>query len=33
MVDSDFRAAGLKPIGEGDAALARLYPDKWWGED
>lgn len=33
MVDSDFRAAGLEPIGEGDAALAKLYPDKWWGVD
>ena len=33
MVDSDFRAAGLKPIGEGDEALAKLYPDKWWGVD
>jgi GDPmannose 4,6-dehydratase len=33
MVDSDFRATGLKPIGEGDAALAKLYPDKWWGVD
>ena len=33
MVDSDFRAAGQEPIGEGDAALAKLYPDKWWGGD
>ena len=33
MVDSDFRAAGREPIGEGDAALARLSPDKWWGGD
>lgn len=33
MVDSDFRAAGLEPIGEGDVALAKLYPDKWWGVD
>lgn len=33
MVDSDFREAGLEPIGEGDIALAKLYPDKWWGVD
>ena len=33
MVDADFRAAGLTPIGEGDEALAKLYPDKWWGAD
>ena len=33
MVDSDFRAAGLEVIGEGDEALAKLYPDKWWGVD
>jgi len=33
MVDSDFRAGGLEPIGEGDVALAKLYPDKWWGGD
>jgi len=33
MVDADFRAAGLSPIGEGDEALAKLYPDKWWGAD
>ncbi|MFA7030077.1 MAG: GDP-mannose 4,6-dehydratase [Candidatus Cloacimonadaceae bacterium] len=33
MVDSDFRAAGLEAIGEGDAALTKLYPDKWWGGD
>ena len=33
MVDADFRVAGLTPIGEGDEALAKLYPDKWWGVD
>ncbi|KAF1076898.1 GDP-mannose 4,6-dehydratase [Methanogenium sp. MK-MG] len=33
MVDSDFRAAGLEPIGEGDEALDRIYPDRWWKAD
>ncbi len=33
MVDADMRAAGLEPIGEGDAALARLFPNRWWGAD
>lgn len=33
MVDSDFRAAGLEPIGEGDDALDRIYPDRWWKAD
>ena len=30
MVDSDMRAAGLKPIGEGDKLLAKKFPDRWW---
>jgi GDPmannose 4,6-dehydratase len=33
MVDADMRAAGLEPIGEGDALLARLFPNRWWGAD
>lgn len=33
MVDADMRAAGLEPIGEGDAALVRLFPNRWWGAD
>lgn len=33
MVDADLRAAGLEPPGEGDDALARIYPDRWWKVD
>jgi len=32
MVDADMRAAGLEPIGEGDAILRRKFPTSggWW---
>lgn len=30
MIDADMRAAGLKPIGEGDAIIAKHFPNKWW---
>jgi len=33
MVDSDMRAAGMEVIGEGDAILSKIFPDKWWGAD
>jgi len=33
LVDADMRAAGLKPIGEGDRALAKMFPDRWWDAD
>ena len=33
MVDADMRAAGLEPIGEGDAILQRKFPNKWWVVD
>ena len=33
MVDSDMRAVGLEPIGEGDTILSRVYPDRWWNTD
>jgi GDPmannose 4,6-dehydratase len=33
MVDADMRAAGLKPIGEGDSILVERFPDKWWSGD
>jgi GDPmannose 4,6-dehydratase len=33
MVDADIRAAGLTPPGEGDAALRRIFPHKWWRGD
>lgn len=33
MVDADMRAAGLKPIGEGDRILKEKFPDRWWKVD
>jgi GDPmannose 4,6-dehydratase len=33
MVDADMRAAGLKPIGEGDKILLKTFPDRWWKAD
>ena len=33
MVDADMREIGLKPIGEGDAILKKLYPNRWWKKD
>jgi GDPmannose 4,6-dehydratase len=33
MVDSDMRASGLEPIGEGDEILAKKYPSRWWKID
>lgn len=33
MVDADMRAAGLKPIGEGDRLIAKKFPKRWWGAD
>jgi GDPmannose 4,6-dehydratase len=33
MVDADMRAAGLKPIGEGDKILLKKFPDRWWMAD
>jgi GDPmannose 4,6-dehydratase len=33
MVDADMRAAGLEPVGEGDALLEDLFPDRWWRAD
>lgn len=33
MVDSDMRACGLKPIGDGDEVLATKYPSRWWKID
>jgi len=33
MVDADMRAAGLKPIGEGDKILNEKFPDRWWQID
>jgi len=33
MVDADMRAAGLKPIGEGDKILLKKFPDRWWKAD
>ena len=33
MVDADMRAAGLKPIGEGDKVLKEKFPNRWWKAD
>jgi GDPmannose 4,6-dehydratase len=33
MVDADMRAAGLKPIGEGDRIIEKKFPDRWWAVD
>ncbi len=33
MVDADMRAAGLEPIGEGDAIIRKVFPEKWWRGD
>ncbi len=33
MVDADMRAAGLKPIGEGDKILKKKFPKRWWNSD
>lgn len=32
MVDADLRGVGLTPVGEGDAILARKFPEKWWND-
>ncbi len=33
MVDADMRAAGLKPVGEGDKLLEKKFADRWWKAD
>ena len=33
MIDSDMRAIGSEPIGEGDEILNKRFPDRWWGVD
>ena len=33
MVDADMRAIGLEPPGEGDKALKRKFPHRWWMVD
>ena len=33
MIDADLRAAGLIPPGEGDAIIAKKFPEKWWKRD
>jgi GDPmannose 4,6-dehydratase len=33
MVDSDMRATGLSPVGDGDAILKKTFPKKWWKAD
>jgi GDPmannose 4,6-dehydratase len=33
MVDADMRKMGLKPVGDGDKAIQRHFPKKWWAGD
>jgi len=33
MIDSDFRALGLTPPGEGDKILKEKFPNRWWKVD
>jgi GDPmannose 4,6-dehydratase len=33
MIDADMRAAGLEPVGEGDAIIKKLFPERWWKAD
>ena len=33
MLDADIRAAGLEPLGEGDAIIKKKFPEKWWKGD
>jgi GDPmannose 4,6-dehydratase len=33
MVDSDLRAMGLDPIGEGDKIISSKFPHRWWKSD
>jgi GDPmannose 4,6-dehydratase len=33
MLDADMRALNLKPVGDGDALLKKLFPHRWWGPD
>ncbi|WP_321507950.1 GDP-mannose 4,6-dehydratase [uncultured Methanoregula sp.] len=33
MQDADLRASGLESIGEGDALIEKIFPDRWWKAD
>jgi len=33
MIDSDMRAIGLTPPGEGDKILKEKFPNRWWQKD
>jgi GDPmannose 4,6-dehydratase len=33
MVDADIRRIGLKPPGDGDKILEKIFPDRWWNRD
>lgn len=33
MVDSDLKAAGVQPIGEGYEILNKQFPSRWWKKD
>jgi GDPmannose 4,6-dehydratase len=30
MLDAEMRRTGMKPVGEGDRALEKAFPQKWW---
>lgn len=33
MIDADFRAYGLEPVGQGDKILKEKFPNRWWKID
>mgnify|MGYP001179517598 CR=1 FL=1 len=33
MVDADMRGLNIKPVGEGDTILKKMFPEKWWRKD
>jgi GDPmannose 4,6-dehydratase len=33
MIDADMRKTGLKPVGEGDKILQKIFTRKWWKTD
>ena len=33
MVDADMKAAGLKPVGEGEEIIRKNFPSRWWKND
>jgi len=33
MVDADMRKTGMKPVGEGDKIVEKIFPSRWWKTD